>query len=109
MPLLEISQLKKSFVAPDGSKHKVVDVQRFNLMEKAQVALAGESASGKTTFLNLIAGIPKPDSGTVTARHVFWRGSRPELCRGVAETRRSERPLETLSPAVMDAESIRHL
>lgn len=65
-PLLDISLLKKSFVAPDGSKQTVVSVERFILAEQAQVALAGESGSGKTTFLNLIAGILKPDSGTIT-------------------------------------------
>jgi len=31
-----------------------------------QVALAGESGSGKTTFLNLIAGILKPDEGIIS-------------------------------------------
>jgi putative ABC transport system ATP-binding protein len=66
MALLDISQLKKMFVAPDGSRHVVVNVQSFSVAEAAQVALAGESGSGKTTFLNLIAGILKPDSGTVT-------------------------------------------
>ena len=35
----------------------------FTLAEKTEVALSGESGSGKTTFLNLIAGILKPDSG----------------------------------------------
>src|SRR5258708_5374092 len=65
MPLLEVSQLKKSFAAPDGETHVVVDVPEFNLDERAQMALAGESGSGKTTFLNLIAGILKPDSGTI--------------------------------------------
>jgi ABC-type lipoprotein export system ATPase subunit len=65
MPLLEISQLKKSFTAPDGARHTVVDIAAFALEAKSQVALAGESGSGKTTFLNLIAGILKPDSGTV--------------------------------------------
>ena len=42
-----------------------MDVQAFGLEEKAQVALSGESGSGKTTFLNLIAGILKPDSGSI--------------------------------------------
>jgi putative ABC transport system ATP-binding protein len=65
MPLLEISKLKKTFVAPDGSRHGVVDVDSFSLAEKAQVALEGESGSGKTTLLNLIAGILKPDSGVI--------------------------------------------
>ncbi len=65
MALLEISQLKKSFLAPDGTRHIVVDVPQFSLEEKSQVALAGESGSGKTTFLNLIAGILKPDSGQI--------------------------------------------
>jgi ABC-type lipoprotein export system ATPase subunit len=65
MPLLEITDLKKSFRAPDGSAHAVVDVVRFALEEKAHLAMRGESGSGKTTFLNLIAGILKPDSGQI--------------------------------------------
>ncbi len=43
----------------------VVDVPKFALEEKQQLALRGESGSGKTTFLNLIAGILKPDSGLI--------------------------------------------
>jgi ABC-type lipoprotein export system ATPase subunit len=66
MPLLEIKNLKKSFVSPDGGRHTVIDIQSFALAEKAQVALSGESGSGKTTFLNLIAGILKPDAGSIT-------------------------------------------
>ena len=65
MALLEISNLRKTFVGPDGVRQSVVDVPQFSLAENAQVALAGESGSGKTTFLNLIAGILKPDSGSV--------------------------------------------
>jgi ABC-type lipoprotein export system ATPase subunit len=63
MPLLEIKSLRKSFVTPDGSKQTVVNVAEFALADEAQVALSGESGSGKTTFLHLIAGILKPDSG----------------------------------------------
>ena len=65
-PLLEIRQLKKSFVAPDGGRQMVVTVDHFAMPEQQQLALSGESGSGKTTFLNLIAGILKPDSGTIT-------------------------------------------
>jgi putative ABC transport system ATP-binding protein len=66
MPLLEIADLQKSFIAPDGARHQVVNVKQFSLEEKAQLALSGESGSGKTTFLNLIAGILKADAGMIS-------------------------------------------
>ncbi len=65
MALLEITNLKKSYRSPDGERHNVVDMAAFSLAEKSQVALSGESGSGKTTFLHLIAGILKPDSGSI--------------------------------------------
>jgi ABC-type lipoprotein export system ATPase subunit len=65
MPVLEISNLKKSYVAPDGARSLVIDVPRFTLNVGEQVALAGASGSGKTTLLHLIAGILAPDSGRV--------------------------------------------
>ena len=66
MPILEVSQLKKSYRAPDGEIHAVVDIDFFALEAEQQLALSGESGCGKTTFLNLIAGILKADSGRVT-------------------------------------------
>ncbi len=66
MALLEISELKKTFLTPEGFAHEVVNVKRFILEDKSHVALEGESGLGKTTFLNLIAGILKPDAGRIT-------------------------------------------
>ena len=65
MALLEISLLKKTFAAPDGADHLVLHVPSFSLSATEQLALSGESGSGKTTFLNLIAGLLKPDSGGI--------------------------------------------
>jgi ABC-type lipoprotein export system ATPase subunit len=63
--MLAVTALKKSFVAPDGERVDIVDVTDFALGAGEQVALRGESGSGKTTFLNLIAGILAADSGRV--------------------------------------------
>ncbi len=76
MPLLEISNLKKAYAAPDGGANVVVDVPEFKLDTQAQVALSGESGSGKTTFLNLIAGILAPDTGSIKLNGLELAGLR---------------------------------
>jgi len=63
--LLRITGLEKSFRAPDGARHRIVEVPEFALAANDEFALAGESGSGKTTFLNLIAGILRADAGTI--------------------------------------------
>src|SRR5688500_8755051 len=62
---LLIEQLKKRFVAPDGSAVPVIDVPMLSVAGGEQVALVGGSGSGKTTLLHLIAGILTPDSGRI--------------------------------------------
>lgn len=65
MAVLEVSDLKKSYVAPDGTTLPVIDVPSLVLNEGEQLALQGSSGSGKTTLLHLIAGILKADSGRI--------------------------------------------
>jgi len=65
MATLDIQQLKKSYESPDGDTNTIVDIESFSMDENTQLALKGSSGSGKTTFLNLIAGILTPDSGSV--------------------------------------------
>jgi len=65
MPLLEIRDLQKAYVSPEGGKTLVIDVPAFQLAAAEQVALRGSSGSGKTTLLNLIAGILKADAGQI--------------------------------------------
>ncbi|QOJ15419.1 MAG: ABC transporter ATP-binding protein [Planctomycetia bacterium] len=65
MNVIEVSELRKSYRAPDGTPAPVLNVPRFNLAHGEQLALHGGSGSGKTTFLNVLAGILLPDSGSV--------------------------------------------
>ena len=63
--MLAVADLKKSFLSPEGARVEIVNVRAFTLAAGEQLALRGESGSGKTTFLNLIAGILAADSGRV--------------------------------------------
>lgn len=63
--MLAVTDLIKSFLSPEGGRTEIVNVPSFALGAGEQIALRGESGSGKTTFLNLIAGILAADSGRV--------------------------------------------
>jgi len=63
--MLAVTDLRKSFLSPEGARVDIVQVPAFGLSAGEQLALRGESGSGKTTFLHLIAGILAADSGRV--------------------------------------------
>lgn len=63
-PFLEIQGLTKHFDS-GGRTLTVLDDFDLNLARGEFLAIAGPSGSGKTTLLNLIAGLDRPDSGTI--------------------------------------------
>ena len=62
---LSIRNLKKSHVEPGGRRLPILNVDSFNIADAEQVVLIGSSGCGKTTLLNVIAGVTTADSGQV--------------------------------------------
>jgi putative ABC transport system ATP-binding protein len=63
--MLAIKDLIKTYAGPEGVRFDAVSIAHFELGAGEQIALRGESGCGKTTFLNLIAGILAADSGVI--------------------------------------------
>ena len=60
-----VENLRKTYVAPDGAATPVLDVPSLAVADAEQIALIGGSGTGKTTLLHCLAGIVKPDGGTI--------------------------------------------
>src|SRR5882724_12664925 len=63
---LAIENVSKSFQSASGTV-VALDQISLNVAEGEFVCLVGASGCGKTTLLNIIAGLEKPDTGTVLA------------------------------------------
>ena len=61
--MLDIRNLAKSFGGPAG--RRVLDGVSLTVQPGEYVAIVGESGVGKSTLLNLIAGLDVPDAGAV--------------------------------------------
>lgn len=59
-----VKGLKKSYIRGTGSFCAVNDVD-FSINSGELIHIIGKSGSGKSTFLNLIAGLLTPDSGSI--------------------------------------------
>ena len=64
MKLFRARNLKKYYKTED-IVIKAVDEINLEIEESEFIAIVGKSGSGKTTLLNILAGLEKPDSGTV--------------------------------------------
>ncbi len=67
-PILELKSVCKSFQSADGSARSVLEDVDFKLNEGEIVALLGQSGSGKSTMLRIMAGLIQADSGQVLYR-----------------------------------------
>ena len=62
--LLSIRSLAKTYDGP--RRRQVISNVNLDLKAGEYVAVMGESGIGKSTLLNLIAGLDRPDSGSIT-------------------------------------------
>ncbi|MBQ4437660.1 ABC transporter ATP-binding protein [bacterium] len=62
---ISIKNLTKSFKNTDGGKNTIFENVTFELNSGAILRLSGASGSGKTTFMNVMSGLIKPDSGSI--------------------------------------------
>ena len=66
--IVELKGVAKHFRAADGSARAVLEGVDFTLREGEIVALLGQSGSGKSTMLRLMAGLIQADAGQVLYR-----------------------------------------
>jgi putative ABC transport system ATP-binding protein len=62
--MLELVNVSKSYATPQGPL-PVLRAVSLSLDAASTAALVGESGSGKSTLLHLIAGLDRPDAGTI--------------------------------------------
>ncbi len=67
--LLRITDVKKSFSAPENGVVNVLNGVNLEIRPKTITSIIGSSGSGKSTLLHIIAGLEKIDSGLVE-----WQG-----------------------------------
>lgn len=65
MPFLHLNSVSKGFDSPRGRTEVLKDID-LEIERGEFVAIVGYSGAGKTTLINLIAGLTRPDSGQIT-------------------------------------------
>ncbi len=64
--MMNVVDLRKSFVAPNGERLEVLRGVNFSAVDGESIAITGPSGSGKSTLLHLLGGLEAPDHGTIS-------------------------------------------
>jgi putative ABC transport system ATP-binding protein len=69
-PHISIINIEKNYENTDGSTINVININELIVEKGEKVCIKGASGSGKSTFLNMIAGIILPDRGSVIINNI---------------------------------------
>lgn len=108
-PVLECRGVGRTFESfdKDGEPNEVLRGVDFEVRENEFLVLFGAGQCGKTTLLNILAGLDKPTQGAVFTRGRQVTGPAPE--RGVVYQKTSLFPWLTVEENVGFGPSVRHL
>jgi nitrate/nitrite transport system ATP-binding protein len=80
MILLEVKNVSKGF-GPKGGRTEVLEDITLEVEQGEFVAIIGYSGAGKTTLMSLLAGLVKPDAGSIRLNGKTMKGPGPD--RGI--------------------------
>lgn len=64
--MLAISEVSKQFDLPSGGRLNVIEKMTISVRQGSFASIIGKSGCGKTTLFNIIAGLARPTSGSVS-------------------------------------------
>ena len=64
--MISVVDLRKSFIAPNGTRIEVLRGVSFTATAGESIAITGASGSGKSTLLHLLGGLETPDHGSAS-------------------------------------------
>lgn len=71
LPLLKAQSVHKFFLTPSGKKIQVLQEANLAVFKGESISVHGESGVGKTTFLNVLTLLERPESGDI-----YWQGEK---------------------------------
>jgi NitT/TauT family transport system ATP-binding protein len=117
--ILELNEISKTFYSDSGEKIRALEGLNLLVTEGQFITLVGATGCGKTTLLNLIAGLETPDNGQLclgenlhlgdNVAYVFqhytlfpWRSTLSNICfglqmRGIGRKKRKNKAMQLLS------------
>ena len=102
--MVQLAHLSKSFVTP-GEATPVLHDLDLTILPGEKASLIGPSGSGKSTLLALIAGLLRPDAGTVEVTESTLQQTLVEVAPNTEVKAgyqvRFEVPITRLSPSVL--------
>jgi NitT/TauT family transport system ATP-binding protein len=96
-PALQLEGVTCTFPSPDGRGRSYTAVQgaSFTVADGEFVSIVGPTGSGKSTMLNVAAGLLKPSEGRARSR--AWDVEKPRKCRPAARMSSGDLPRRSAS------------